>query len=175
MKSKIMHKDAKIIWKIYTKLEKDMMHSAYCTKICCIYSEKCSKREKSKLRLACRAKMSDNRKGDNGQTVTWNVCIRETQYFNLCRMEIDGKKEKEIIMGVKVLLDSVDKVRDFIDITRSAPYDIDLISGRNTYLDAKSLLGVLSCDCRKPLVLDIHAEMEERAELMSKLEKYVVA
>lgn len=53
-------------------------------------------------------------------------------------------------MGVKVLLDSVEKVRDFIDITRSAPYDIDLISGRNTYLDAKSLLGILSCDCRKP-------------------------
>lgn len=78
-------------------------------------------------------------------------------------------------MGVKVLLDSVEKVRDFVDITRGTPYDIDLISGRNTYLDAKSLLGILSCDCRKPLLLDIHAEMEERAELMSKLEKYVVA
>ena len=86
-----------------------------------------------------------------------------------------GEKREEKIMGVKVLLDSVDKVRDFIDITRSAPYDIDLISGRNTYLDAKSLLGVLSCDCRKPLLLDIHAEMEERQELLSRLEKYVVA
>jgi len=83
--------------------------------------------------------------------------------------------EKEFIMGIKVLLDSVDKVRDFVDITRSAPYDIDLISGRDTYLDAKSLLGVLSCDCRKPLILDIHAELEEREELMTKLEKYVVA
>ena len=78
-------------------------------------------------------------------------------------------------MGVKVLLDSVEKVREFVDITRSAPYDIDLISGRNTYLDAKSLLGVLSCDCRKPLMLDIHAGMDESEELMSKLEKYVVA
>lgn len=78
-------------------------------------------------------------------------------------------------MDVKVLLDSVEKVRDFVDITRSTPYDIDLISGKNTYLDAKSLLGVLSCDCRRPLLLDIHAEMEERKELMSKIEKYVVA
>ena len=34
-----------------------------------------------------------------------------------------------MIKGVKVLLDSVDKVRDFVDITRSASYDIDLISG----------------------------------------------
>ena len=78
-------------------------------------------------------------------------------------------------MGIKVLLDSVDKVRDFVDITRSAPYDIDLISGKSTYLDAKSLLGVLSCDCRKPMRLDIHAEIEERRELLAKLQKYVVA
>ena len=83
--------------------------------------------------------------------------------------------ERELNMGVKVLLDSVDKVKDFIDITRSVSYDIDLISGRNTYLDAKSLLGVLSCDCTKPLTLDIHAEMEERRELMERLEEYVVA
>lgn len=92
------------------------------------------------------------------------------------RLKVKVKeKERKFIMGVKVLLDSVDKVRDFIDITRSAPYDIDLISGRSTYLDAKSLLGVLSCDCRKPLLLDIHAGVEERAELLLKLEKFVVA
>lgn len=78
-------------------------------------------------------------------------------------------------MGVKVLLDSVDKVRDFVDITNDTPYDIDVISGKHTYLDAKSLLGVLSCDCRKPLVLDIHAEITEKRELITKLEKYVVA
>lgn len=86
-----------------------------------------------------------------------------------------GEKREEKIMGVKVLLDSVDKVKEFVDITRSAPYDIDLISGRNTYLDAKSLLGVLSCDCRKPLILDIHAELEEREEFLSQIQKYVVA
>lgn len=78
-------------------------------------------------------------------------------------------------MGVKVLLNSVEKVKDFVDITRGSSYDIDLISGKNTYLDAKSLLGVLSCDCSKPLRLDIHAEPEESEELMEKLEKYVVA
>ena len=69
----------------------------------------------------------------------------------------------------------MEKVRDFVHITNNTPYDIDVISGKHTYLDAKSLLGVLSCDCRKPLVLDIHAEITERKELMTKLEKYVVA
>lgn len=78
-------------------------------------------------------------------------------------------------MGIKVLLNSVEKVKGFIDITRSASFDIDLISGRNTYLDAKSLLGVLSCDCSKPLILDIHADEDEREEFISRLEEYVVA
>lgn len=78
-------------------------------------------------------------------------------------------------MGIKVLLNSVEKVKGFIDITRSASFEIDLISGRNTYLDAKSLLGVLSCDCSKPLILDIHADEEEREEFITRLEEYVVA
>jgi phosphotransferase system HPr-like phosphotransfer protein len=55
------------------------------------------------------------------------------------------------------------------------PYDIDLISGKHTYLDAKSLLGILSCDCRIPLVLDIHAEEDDKEQLILKLEKYLVA
>ncbi len=78
-------------------------------------------------------------------------------------------------MGIKVLLNSVEKVKGFIDITRSASFEIDLISGRNTYLDAKSLLGVLSCDCSKPLILDIHADEEEKEEFITRLEEYVVA
>jgi phosphotransferase system HPr-like phosphotransfer protein len=78
-------------------------------------------------------------------------------------------------MGVKILLDSVDKVRDFVSIASNAPYDIDLISGKHTYLDAKSLLGVLSCDFRQPLILDIHAGEVESEELINKLEKYLVA
>ena len=40
-------------------------------------------------------------------------------------------------MGVKVLLNSVDKVKDFIDITRSVSYDIDLISGRDNLSGCK--------------------------------------
>ena len=78
-------------------------------------------------------------------------------------------------MDVMVLLDSVDKIRDFVDITRSTSCDIDLISGKNNYLDAKSLLGVLSCDFSKPLRVDIHAEEKESLEIIDKLEKYVVA
>lgn len=84
------------------------------------------------------------------------------------------EKEIKVNMGIKVLLNSVEKVKGFIDITRSASFEIDLISGRNTYLDAKSLLGILSCDCSKPLVLDIHADEDEREEFINRLEDYLV-
>lgn len=78
-------------------------------------------------------------------------------------------------MGVNVLLDSVEKIKDFVEITRAQTYDIDLISGRSTYLDAKSLLGIMSCDCKRPLTLVIHADKEDAIEFMESIEKYVVA
>ena len=78
-------------------------------------------------------------------------------------------------MGVNVLLDSVETIKEFVEITRAQNYAIDLISGRNTYLDAKSLLGIMSCDCKKPLTLVIHADEEEADDFMESIEKYVVA
>ena len=48
-------------------------------------------------------------------------------------------------MTVKVSLNSVEKIQDFVSIVKNASCDLDLICGRS-YLDAKSLLGILSCD-----------------------------
>ena len=78
-------------------------------------------------------------------------------------------------MKVKVLLDSAEKVTDFVSITAKTPCDIDLISGKNTYLDAKSIMGILSCAYRRPLTLDIHAEDDEKAEVLSRLGKFLLA
>lgn len=78
-------------------------------------------------------------------------------------------------MNIKVLLDTVEKIQGFVNIMKEATCDIDLISGRNVYLDAKSILGILSCDVRKPMVLDIHGDVEEREEIISKLGEYLVA
>ena len=78
-------------------------------------------------------------------------------------------------MGVKVLLDSVDKVREFVDITRSAPYDIDLISGRNTYLDAKSLLGVLTMGVNRRLQVLIEGDNNEIDAFHQTIQKFAIA
>ena len=58
---------------------------------------------------------------------------------------------------VKISLNSIDKVKSFVnDITRF-DYDFDLISGRYV-IDAKSIMGIFSLDLSKPIDLNIHAE-----------------
>lgn len=78
-------------------------------------------------------------------------------------------------MNVKVLLNSVEKVKNFVNITNEADFDIDLLSGKNTYLDAKSLLGILSCDCREPMELSMVAGETQKEEFIRKISNYIVA
>ena len=77
-------------------------------------------------------------------------------------------------MKVKVLLDSAEKVTDFVSITAKTPCDIDLISGKNTYLDAKSIMGIFSLDLSKPIALNIYADDKDIDEILTALEPYLV-
>ena len=58
---------------------------------------------------------------------------------------------------VDISLNSIDKVKSFVnDITRFEN-DFDLVSGRYV-IDAKSIMGIFSLDLSKPIDLNIHAE-----------------
>ncbi|MCL2797465.1 MAG: HPr family phosphocarrier protein [Firmicutes bacterium] len=59
--------------------------------------------------------------------------------------------------------------KEFVNIVSRYPFDADLRSGR-FLVDAKSLLGVLSLDLSKVLVLEIHED--ECDELVTDLEKF---
>lgn len=58
---------------------------------------------------------------------------------------------------VQVSLNSIDKVKTFVNIISSIDSDFDLISGRYV-IDAKSIMGIFSLDLSKPIDLAIHAE-----------------
>ena len=60
---------------------------------------------------------------------------------------------------VTVLIDTVDKVKNFVDIITKFEYDFDLVSGRYV-IDAKSIMGIFSLDLSKKLTLSIHTEDE---------------
>lgn len=74
---------------------------------------------------------------------------------------------------VKVLLETIERVREFVSITNRFDIDLDLVSGRYT-IDAKSILGIFSIDLSKPIVLRIHAEQDEAEEILELLKDYIV-
>ena len=72
----------------------------------------------------------------------------------------------------KISLNSIDKVKSFVnDITRF-DNDFDLVSGRYV-IDAKSIMGIFSLDLSKPIELNIHAE-NNMDEIMNILAPYII-
>ena len=58
---------------------------------------------------------------------------------------------------VKISLNSIDKVKSFVNDITKFDNDFDLVSGRYV-IDAKSIMGIFSLDLSKPIDLSIHAE-----------------
>lgn len=63
----------------------------------------------------------------------------------------------------KILLNSVDKVKEFVGVTSRMEEDMDICRDRYV-VDAKSIMGIFSLDLSKPLELVIHTENEEAAK-----------
>ncbi|MBP5607950.1 MAG: HPr family phosphocarrier protein [Lachnospiraceae bacterium] len=75
--------------------------------------------------------------------------------------------------NTQILIDSIDKVKAFVNEIARFDCDFDLISGRYV-IDAKSIMGIFSLDISKPIELDIHVNDEsEAAEIMKALQPYL--
>ena len=73
---------------------------------------------------------------------------------------------------VRVCLDSIDKVKGFVNDISRFNTDFDLISGRYV-IDAKSIMGIFSLDLSKPIELTIH-ESDEMDDLLKIIQPYIV-
>ena len=73
---------------------------------------------------------------------------------------------------VQISLNSIDKVKSFVNAITQYEYDFDLISGRY-FIDAKSIMGIFSLDLSKPIDLAIHAEANVD-EIMETLKPYLI-
>ena len=73
---------------------------------------------------------------------------------------------------VKISLNSIDKVKAFVNDITKFDYDFDLVSG-SYVIDAKSIMGIFSLDLSKPIDLNIHAEDNIDA-VMDVIKAYVV-
>ena len=73
---------------------------------------------------------------------------------------------------VMISLNSIDKVKSFVNDISRFDYDFDLVSGRYV-IDAKSIMGIFSLDLSKPIELNIHAT-ENADEVLNVLKPYIV-
>ena len=73
---------------------------------------------------------------------------------------------------VKISLDSIDKVKAFVNAITKFDSDFDLISGRYV-IDAKSIMGIFSLDLSKPIELTIHND-DNVGAILDTLAPYVV-
>ena len=75
---------------------------------------------------------------------------------------------------VKISLNSIEKVKAFVDLVNRYDADFDLVSGRYV-VDAKSIMGIFSLDISAPIDLNIYTDDEKEMEaILAKLESYIV-
>ena len=74
---------------------------------------------------------------------------------------------------VQISLNSIGKVKSFVNTISQFEYDFDLISGRYV-IDAKSIMGIFSLDLSKPINLNIHAE-ENMEDILKVLAPYIIS
>ena len=81
-------------------------------------------------------------------------------------------KEVNFMKTVQISLNSIDKVKSFVNDITKFDYDFDLVSGRYV-IDAKSIMGIFSLDLSKPIDLNIHTE-DGAEEVLKVLKNYEV-
>ena len=74
---------------------------------------------------------------------------------------------------VQISLNSIDKVKNFVNAISKFDFDFDLVSGRYV-IDAKSIMGIFSLDLSKPIDLNIHTEGAELESVMEVLKPYLI-
>ena len=74
---------------------------------------------------------------------------------------------------VSISLNSIDKVKAFVNDISKYDFDFDLVSGRYV-IDAKSIMGIFSLDLSKPIYLNIHAEGSNLEDVLDVLKPYII-
>ena len=73
-------------------------------------------------------------------------------------------------MTAVLLLDNMEKVKEFVSIALTKPYDVDLISGKYV-INGKSIMGIFSLDLTKPVM--VNADTGNDNEFATQVEKFI--
>lgn len=75
------------------------------------------------------------------------------------------------MQSMTVSLDSIEKVKEFVNVINTFDGDFDLVSERYV-IDAKSIMGIFSLDISNPLRLDIHENVPDPDKVKEALKKF---
>ncbi len=75
------------------------------------------------------------------------------------------------MLKVKISLNSIDKVKSFVNDISDFNAEFDLVSGRYV-IDAKSIMGIFSLDISKPIDLNVHTD-KDTEDIMAALKPYL--
>lgn len=75
------------------------------------------------------------------------------------------------MVTVKISLNSIDKVKSFVNDLTKFDSDFDLVSGRYV-IDAKSIMGIFSLDLLSPIKVEAHTD--DPAAFYHTIERFVV-
>lgn len=78
------------------------------------------------------------------------------------KLKVKGDK---IMSSMKILIDSIVKVKEFNNLAVKFPCEIDIISGRYI-IDGRSLMGLFSLDLGKPVEMKFDKKYEDLAKLI---------
>lgn len=70
-----------------------------------------------------------------------------------------------------LMLNSINDVKDFVNIVSKYDFDVDLTSGRYV-VDAKSIMGIFSLNLSKPIKVEVHSD--DCDNFMSEVNRFVV-
>ena len=70
-----------------------------------------------------------------------------------------------------LMLNSINDVKDFVNIVSRYDFDVDLTSGRYV-VDTKSIMGIFSLNLSKPIKVEVHSD--DCDKFLSELERFIV-
>ena len=71
----------------------------------------------------------------------------------------------------EIKLETINNVKDFVNIVNRYDFDIDLTSGRYV-VDAKSIMGIFSLDLAKPIKVDIFSDSAD--SIVAELKQFII-
>ena len=73
---------------------------------------------------------------------------------------------------VKIMLDSIAAVKKFVSVVSMYDFDVDLASGKEHAVDAKSIMGIFSLDLSNPIQLVAHTD--DATKFLDEIKEFIV-